>query len=58
MVPVGNYLAVPATCFADGAGVYVRLLAFYEQGAKFNAYNFSLPYNVSTGANFTASALR
>ena len=56
LVPVGNYLAVPATCFADGAGVYVRLLAFYEQGAKFNAYNFSLPYNVSTGANFTASS--
>ena len=46
LVPIGNYLAVPATCFADGAGVYVRLLAFYEQGAKFNAYNFSLPYNV------------
>ena len=44
------------SCFADGAGVFPRLLAFYEQGAKFNAFNFSLPYNVSTGANFTASS--
>ncbi|MGO9600353.1 MAG: DUF1559 domain-containing protein [Isosphaeraceae bacterium] len=56
LVPAGTYLAKGATCFADGAGVYVRLLAFYEQGAKFNAYNFSLPYNVSTGDNFTASS--
>src|SRR5512146_1108333 len=47
LVPAGNYLGVPASCFADGAGVYPRLLAFYEQGAKFNAFNFSLPYNVA-----------
>jgi len=56
LVPSGTYLSVPATCFADGAGVFPRLLAFYEQGAKFNAFNFSLPYNVSTGDNFTASS--
>ena len=56
LVPIGPYLTKAATCFADGAGIYPRLLAFYEQGAKFNAYNFSLPYNVSTGANFTASS--
>jgi len=56
LVPAGTYLAKGATCFADGAGVFPRLLAFYEQGAKFDAFNFSLPYNVSTGANFTASS--
>jgi prepilin-type N-terminal cleavage/methylation domain-containing protein len=56
LVPVGTYLDKGVSCFADGAGVFPRLLAFYEQGAKFNAYNFSLPYNVSTGDNFTASS--
>jgi prepilin-type N-terminal cleavage/methylation domain-containing protein len=56
LVPAGTYLSKGATCFADGAGVFPRLLAFYEQGAKFNAFNFSLPYNVSTGDNFTASS--
>jgi len=56
LVPAGTYLPKGATCFADGAGVYVRLLAFYEQGTMFNSYNFSLPYNVATGDNFTASS--
>ncbi|MGO9600129.1 MAG: DUF1559 domain-containing protein [Isosphaeraceae bacterium] len=52
----GPSLSVPATIYVDGAGLYPRLLAFFEQGAKFNAYNFSLPYHVSTGENFTASS--
>jgi prepilin-type N-terminal cleavage/methylation domain-containing protein len=56
LVPSGTYVTVPATCFADNIGVFPRLLAFYEQGAKFNAFNFSLPYNISSGDNFTASS--
>src|SRR5271165_4513473 len=52
----GPVLSVGATTYIDGAGLYPRLLPFFEQGAKFNAYNFSLPYNVSTGDNFTASS--
>jgi prepilin-type N-terminal cleavage/methylation domain-containing protein len=52
----GAVLSKPASTFVDGASVFARLLAFYEQGAKFNSYNFALPYNVSTGDNFTASS--
>jgi prepilin-type N-terminal cleavage/methylation domain-containing protein/prepilin-type processing-associated H-X9-DG protein len=56
LAPYGTYLDKGYTCFADGAGVFPRLLAFFEQSAEFNAFNFSLPYNVSTGENFTASS--
>jgi len=52
----GIPLSVPASRFVDGASVFARILPFFDQGAKFNAYDFSLPYNVSTGDNFTASS--
>jgi prepilin-type N-terminal cleavage/methylation domain-containing protein/prepilin-type processing-associated H-X9-DG protein len=43
-----------ATQFVDGVGVFPRLLQHIEGGTIFNAINFSLDYNVTTGDNYTA----
>jgi prepilin-type N-terminal cleavage/methylation domain-containing protein/prepilin-type processing-associated H-X9-DG protein len=44
----------PNNQYVDGVGLLPRLLGQLEQGAVFNAINFSLDYNHITGANFTA----
>jgi prepilin-type N-terminal cleavage/methylation domain-containing protein/prepilin-type processing-associated H-X9-DG protein len=46
----------PRTCFVDNLGMFPRILNDIENGARFNAFNFSLPYNASTGDNFTAAS--
>ncbi len=56
LTEAGSALAVPTTCYVDNMGVFPRLLAYMENGARFNAFNFALPYNEGSGANFTAAS--
>jgi prepilin-type N-terminal cleavage/methylation domain-containing protein/prepilin-type processing-associated H-X9-DG protein len=51
-----NYALNPASNqYVDGAySVVPRVLGYLEQGATFNALNFSLDYNHASGANATA----
>jgi prepilin-type N-terminal cleavage/methylation domain-containing protein len=56
LVDSGLQLNPPATCYADNLGAFPRLLAFLEGGARFNTFNFALPYNETSGANFTAAS--
>ena len=53
-----NYsVSPPAIQFVDGQyNVLARILTTMEGGTTFNALNFSLPYNVGTGDNFTGSS--
>ena len=47
----------PQNQYVDGAySALPRLLSFLEGGATYNALNFSLDYNDSSGANFTGAA--
>jgi prepilin-type processing-associated H-X9-DG protein len=53
-----NYAATPPqNQYVDGAySVLPRLLSTIEEGTIYNALNFSLDYNDSSGANFTAAS--
>ena len=53
-----NYqTAPPQNQYVDGAySVFPRILTTIEGGATYNALNFSLDYNDSTGANFTGAS--
>jgi len=53
-----NFNTVPAsTQFVDGQySTLARILTTMEGGSTFNALNFSLPYNDTTGANFTGAS--
>jgi prepilin-type processing-associated H-X9-DG protein len=53
-----NYATIPAqNQYIDGAySALPRLLNYLEGGAIYNALNFSLDYNDSSGANFTAAS--
>ncbi len=47
----------PTIQFLDGQyGILPRLLNTIEGGATYSALNFSLPYNVNTGANYTGAS--
>lgn len=48
----------PSTQFVDGAATFTRLLGFVEQGAAYDAYNFSFDYNDTRGPNTTACGVR
>ena len=50
-------VAPPATQFIDGQySTFARLLTFMEGGNTFNALNFNLPYNSTTGGNITGAS--
>ena len=53
-----NYNVSPAVIqFTDGQySVFPRILTTMEGGSTFNALNFSLPYNDSSGANYTGAS--
>ena len=52
-----NFPGGGGTQFVDGQySCLARVLTTMEGGATFNALNFSLPYNDSTGANFTGAS--
>jgi prepilin-type N-terminal cleavage/methylation domain-containing protein/prepilin-type processing-associated H-X9-DG protein len=53
-----NYLNSPATTqFVDGGwSSLARLLPFMEGGSSYNALNYNVDYNESTGMNLTGSA--
>ena len=52
-----NYGPPAASQFVDGQySTFARILTTMEGGSTFNALNFSLPYNDSSGANFTGSS--
>lgn len=53
-----NYnVSPPQNQYVDGAySVFPRILSYLEGGSTFNAFNFSLDYNDSTGANVTAAS--
>jgi prepilin-type N-terminal cleavage/methylation domain-containing protein/prepilin-type processing-associated H-X9-DG protein len=44
----------PVVTFVDGHSVFTRLLPQMEQEVVYNTVNFRLPYNHTSGANFTA----
>ena len=45
------------TQFVDGQyAVFPRILSYMEGGSTYNAFNFSLPYNDTSGANYTAAS--
>ena len=47
----------PSVGFYDtGFSTHARILAFMEGGSQFNALNFSVEYNDSTGINFTGAS--
>jgi len=47
----------PSVGFYDtGFSTHARVLAFMEGGSQFNALNFSVEYNDSTGINFTGAS--
>lgn len=48
----------PTTQFIDGAATLTRLLAFIEQSATYNNYNFSFEYNDTRGINTTSCSAR
>jgi prepilin-type N-terminal cleavage/methylation domain-containing protein/prepilin-type processing-associated H-X9-DG protein len=56
LVEAGTPLSPPATCFADNLGIFPRILTDLESSGRFNAFNFALPYNEASGANFTAAS--
>jgi prepilin-type processing-associated H-X9-DG protein/prepilin-type N-terminal cleavage/methylation domain-containing protein len=52
-----NYkLKPPATQFVDGASVFTRLLPQLEQDIVYNSFNFRIPYNDTSGGNFTSAS--
>jgi prepilin-type N-terminal cleavage/methylation domain-containing protein/prepilin-type processing-associated H-X9-DG protein len=49
--------APPSVGFADtGFSAQARVLAYLEEGAQYNAFNFSYEYNDASGGNFTAAS--
>jgi len=46
----------PNNQYIDGVGLFPRILAQLEAAPTYNAINFSLDYNHTSGANFTASS--
>ncbi|WP_435011562.1 DUF1559 domain-containing protein [Tundrisphaera lichenicola] len=50
-----DFTATPPRTIFDEPGVFVRLLPFLEGTNVTNAYNFSLPYTHTSGANKTAT---
>ena len=52
-----NYsFSPPVTQFVDGVGFLPRILQFMDQDAVYNSYNYSLDYNHTSLANFTAAS--
>ena len=53
-----NYnVSPPVIQFTDGQyAVFPRVLSYMEGGSTYNAFNFSLPYNDTSGANYTAAS--
>jgi len=52
-----NFSVSPAaTQFVDGPGFFPRILQFMDQDQVANAYNFSLDYNHTSLANYTAAS--
>lgn len=51
-----NGTVTKGTQFVDGPSVFAHILQYVEQSSVYNNYNFSLDYNHTSGANFTASS--